>query len=115
MFAGGDGCDGAATDLEEHSNSALAVRFCVEAVLDFGDEFGGEHDGMASRFTEWRNKKSPPSERTPATGSCGYLVTGAADTLSTVTNLAQVVAHFQEEKFTISKIVARWGVWTCVH
>jgi len=32
-------------------------------------------------------KKSPPPERTPATGSCGYLMTGAADTLSTATLL----------------------------
>ena len=49
-----------------------------------------------------RNKKSPPPERTPATGSCGCLTTGAADTLSTAMNLAQVVAHFQEEKTKIA-------------
>jgi hypothetical protein len=45
-----------------------------------------------------RNKKSPPPERTPATGSCSYLMAGAADTLSTALNLARVVAQFQEEK-----------------
>ena len=64
----------------------------------FGASIRRSRDTSDFEHVRGADKKSPPPERTPATGSCGYLMTGAADTLNAAMNLAQAVAQFQEKK-----------------
>jgi hypothetical protein len=89
----------------DHLSTSLApgtFRVPLLACKQCRTRFAAQHCLQASSGTlraMGAQQKSPPPERTPATGSWGYLIVpGAVDTLeSTIATLAQVVAQFQEE------------------
>jgi hypothetical protein len=70
-----DAGDGAAANAKQPGDLPLAVRLRVQEPTNLGNELFGDHffTSMWPLAAPQSNKKSPPPERTPATGSCGYL------------------------------------------